>query len=226
LTYQPHAEADTAARAEFERVDAELVAHFDYDTSDEVAFSSSDHRLDACDWPSLEKQWRATLAAREGYEARIDHIINAQPSPPLTVRVLARRGSLSDSMRQGLMTLEQRGFVVISPTLRAGMRMLASLDDAGVVSAKQQERMIRQGFEMWRKREVDALLERAIAAYAWAVVVARRYGVPCADLRQRLEALRAEMGAKRFAEVVYRGAPPTAFAAQYERLVENDLGLR
>jgi hypothetical protein len=105
------------------------------------------------------------------------------------------------------------------------METVARLEDAGVGSVEQEEAMIRQGFEMWRKREVDAHSERAIAAYAWAAVVARRYGVPFVGLRQRLEALRAEMGAKRFAEVVYRGAPPAGFAVQYERLVENDLGL-
>jgi hypothetical protein len=218
-------EADAAARAELERIDAELAAHFDYETSDQIAFSSSE-RLDTWDWPALEKRWRAILEALEAYEARIDHIIDAEPSPPLIVRVLARRGSLCDSMRQGLTTLEQRGFVLISPTLHAGMQTVASLDDAGVVSVEEEERMIRQGFETWRKREGDALLERAIAAYAWAIVVARHHNVPSADLRQRLEALRGEMGAKRFAEAVYRAAPPSKLAARYERLVANDLGLR
>ena len=225
LTYLPHPEADDAARAELDRIDAELVAHFDYETGDEVAFSASDRHLETWDWPSLEKKWRAALSAREGYAERIDRIIDAQPSPPLTVRALARRGSLADSMRRGLMTLEQRGFVVISPTLHAGIERVASLDDAGVGSVEQQEAMLRQGFEMWRQREGDALVERAIAAYAWAAVVARGYVVAFVDVRHRLETLRAEMGAKRFAEVVYRSAPPAGFAVQYERLVDNDLGL-
>lgn len=150
------------------------------------------------------------MVARDRYEARIDRLLEAQPSPAWTVRALARRGSLSYSMLRGLMTLEERGFVVIrrSSTLRSCRPK---------VSWKISDR--------WRTSETGALVKRAIAAYAWAAVIARRYGIPFGDIKKALATLRAQVGAERFAKLVYRAESPAGLAPQYERLVVNDLGL-
>ena len=222
LTYEPHANADAAARAQYEHIDAELAAGFDYETGHQPVFASYEDLLFSV---SEESGWRKTVAARERYEEKIDRVLELQPSSALTARALARRGSLSYSMLRGLMTLEERGFVVISPQLHASLvRVEGHLEGFG--TAAEQEARMRDTFDRWRKRELDDLAERAIGAYAWAAVIARRYGVSFDDIRTRLESLRAQVGAKHFADLVYRAPPPSGFAPQYERLVENDLGLR
>jgi hypothetical protein len=221
LTYEPHAQADAAAQTELERIDHELVAQFDYETGRQPVFSSyEDLLLDL----SGESGWRKNVAARDRFEERMDRLLATQPSPASAVRALGRRGSLSYSMLRGLMSLEERGFVVISPKLHESLVQLEGRLE-GFGSADEHEAQFRKTFDRWRAMETNALVERAIGAYAWAAVIARRYGVSFGDIKKRLASLRVLAGAKRFAELVYRAAPPAGFAPQYERLVVNDLGL-
>jgi len=124
-------------------------------------------------------------------------------------------------MLRGLMTLEDRGFVVISPKLHASFVQAQSRLE-GFGTAEEAEARFRENFE---RSETGALVARAIAAYAWAAVIAQRYGVSFGDIGKRLDVLRAQVGADHFAKLVCRAASPAGFAPQYERLVVNDLGV-
>jgi hypothetical protein len=229
LTYRPHPEVDSSVDAACQSLDEDLKDHFDFST-DHQRYTGYGIELMAAMTPWLSSQnatpspWYASRAEYEKFAVQIDELLRRQPSPRLEVWLLERRGSLTDSMWQGITTLEQRGpFEVFSPAHLAVFDQLRQTQPDLHVDETQE--LARESVVRWRKDSAEWALSETINAYAWEIVVARRHHLPVAALMTRLNELRAQIDASRFRDIIVNGRAPTSVAAIYQRLTVDDLGL-
>ncbi len=240
FTYQWHTERDVVVEEAYRKLDAEISATFDYETGHQRYAGHADDLFGTIDIRTGERlsegNWTSALRARDGYISRLDALIELEPSLHWMLLALARHGSLSYSMMQGLATLEERGFTVLGPRETATFAQLAQLGNQpsptnwpyGPNDVHEMKQKLLMAFDAERSKQLSLVGADSIRAYAWAAALAKHYQVSDAvtnDICQRLVILRRKFDPD-FETMLERAIPFRGIAGVGQRLSSTDLGVR
>ncbi len=160
-------EAAMAAEAEYTMLDREIAKSFDYDTGH--------HRYRGTSVEVIRQYRRDAEQAKRWFD-RLQAVIDAYLSPEWTPVLVARQGSLYDSLRTGLYNTRPPALSIVDKKLDA---LLKRAEQSGIRELEEQADARRLAlFEAWRTTR-DAELGSADAVvvdrYATALLLAQRY---------------------------------------------------
>jgi hypothetical protein len=215
--YDARPKADFAVGLAYFTLDRELKSRFDFGSGHQ-RFSGTPITFYVGNGTGFA-DWMTALKDHDRYAKRIDALAELHPSPRYIAILLARRASLADSLWQGITTLEQRGFVLLAPSMPRLVVPCRPMPHC--------EAAVKR-FDDERRRDTDAVARLATAAYAWSIAVAAHYGVHDPNIdraRTRLAVLRKALGANAFERIIASATPPYGVAKNGQRLSLADLGL-
>jgi hypothetical protein len=162
-------EASMAAEADYALLDQEVAKKFDYETGH--------HRYKGTS-VEVVTQYRKDAADAKQWFEKLQSIADGYLSPDWTPIVIARQGSLYDSLRTGLYNTRPPALKMIDKKLED---LLKRAEESGIqelqekADAKRIE--IQEAWRTARDQELDSADRILVDRYGNAVVLARRYNV-------------------------------------------------
>lgn len=162
-------EAGMAAEADYTLLDQELNKKFDYD--------SGHHRFKGTPVEVVKQYQKDALEARQWFD-KLQAIADGYISPDWTPIVIARQGSLYDSLRTGLYNTRPPALKMFDKKLED---LLKRAEESGIPELQEkadaQRITIQEAWRTKRDQELDSADRILVDRYANAVVLARRYNV-------------------------------------------------
>lgn len=162
-------EASMAAEADYTLLDQELAKKFDYE--------SGHHRYKGTS-VEVVKQYRQDAADAKQWFEKLQTIADSYLSPDWTPIVIARQGSLYDSLRTGLYNTRPPALKMFDKKLEA---LLKRAEESGIPELQEKadaKRIaIQDAWRAARDQELDSADRILVDRYANSIVLARRYNV-------------------------------------------------
>lgn len=162
-------EAGMAAEADYTLLDQEVNKKFDYD--------SGHHRFKGTPIEVVKQYQKDAQDARQWFD-RLQAIADGYISPDWTPIVIARQGSLYDSLRTGLYNTRPPALKMFDKKLED---LLKRAEESGIPELQEkadaQRISIQEAWRTKRDQELDSADRILVDRYANAVVLARRYNV-------------------------------------------------
>lgn len=213
--------ADYGAEADFTLVDEEAREKFDYETNHHRYAGAVDEIVGELDEKGNMKKpgkLQASVKDAKVFNDRLDNIAKVYRSVEYTPAVLARQGTLSDSIRTGLYEVRPPALKYFTTQQEA---FLKQLESSGRPELEEKAGELRdQKKDYWRTKrdkELDALDELVVNRYVRAILLARQFSVRSPAVQRavaRLAYLTDVIGDAKMREQVEKVPDPTDPAGQ------------
>ncbi len=173
---------DYVAEAEFEMIDTQIKRDYEIDAKHKYTGAVADI---VGDGKGKKGRYQANAAEADKWDQQLDKLVQKYPSADWLPAMVARQGSLFDTLRTGLFNLVPPALKYFTPQQEAQIKMLENsgrpeLED----KAAELRDTVKEGWRTKKEKELNGSDEVMVRRYATAVALARKFNVRNAAIQR------------------------------------------
>ncbi|MBK8215846.1 MAG: tetratricopeptide repeat protein [Myxococcales bacterium] len=178
---------DYVAETEFELIDAQIKKEYDVEAKHKYQGAVADV---VGDGKGKKGRYQANAADADKWDQALDKLVQKYPSAEWLPAMVARQGSLFDTLRTGLFNLVPPQLKYFTPQQEAQIKMLENsgrpeLED----KAAELRDTVKEGWRTKKEKELNGSDEVMVRRYATAVALARKFNVRNAAIQRAVARL-------------------------------------